>query len=800
RGPGLTNGKGMVNGRRKINGTGLVNGKGLVNGRGRVNGLINGNGFINGMSLTELRKARREKMWPRYVALAIALSILALVLYGIVPPAEKRISPITIDGEFEDWQGVSVYHDQNQGQNPNVLITSYGIRLDNGYLSFLFGVQGSALGDPIGYDSFYLFIDIDNDRNTGYLVRELGAEYMVEVFGGENKVAGVPIYEYIQSQDRLNFTNWKRIGSGKAAADGNLLEVQIAADSLLMLDDSIRMLFHADDYEGSISYSSVNVGPSYGALLVTQKSYRENLVLTETSREILSLRFEAKGADVQVSSVHFEVSGAPEPQLGDFVVKAGTTEERTVVVDTSQAMDGSLISISILSIDCDTPYTIRGSGARAYFKTAPSEPRADGWFGEWAGVQLEDDSDNQSISNPNIDIQRSGTLKRTANDTAHFYLEVRGEVLGGFASPQIRQKVPVVGGEPVQPGPPAAYLPRMGGEDWAYVYVDSNTSDPRDGKLMKGIQIRPDYMIRVRGMYGEIKSVELCHWEPWEPLLWGWNCSPNASAALDTSRMEIASRIPGISSSEISVAFATTDWKHRGDSTEPTTRTIGSRGQLGPEPMAPSWPSDSDWISVVTDADDGFSDPSLEILELYFYMDSTYLYVRIRTESTVAPVLTDNTWWTYIDQDGDGGNDWIVVEFSGSSQVRGYAWNSGLGQWGGTPSDWIHTIVDTDDDSAARSTTMVIGLQTFGCVDFAILRSAIGSIEDDATLAAADSDTEDQTIQGRTERSPGEGIAWIDDWTSAGQIPEFEELLFPILLSVAVSTVIIKRRKRYSRS
>ncbi|MFQ5885072.1 MAG: tetratricopeptide repeat protein, partial [Thermoplasmata archaeon] len=168
--PGLTNGRGMVNGKGKINGTGLVNGKGLVNGRGlvngkgvvngrgRVNGLINGNGFINGMSLTEMRRVTRRRMWPRYVVLAMAFFILAMGLYGIVPPAEKPTTPISIDGDFTDWQGVSLYSDQNQGANPNTTIATYGIRSDDGYLSFLVGVQGTALGDATGYDSFYVFM------------------------------------------------------------------------------------------------------------------------------------------------------------------------------------------------------------------------------------------------------------------------------------------------------------------------------------------------------------------------------------------------------------------------------------------------------------------------------------------------------------------------------------------------------------------------------------------------------------------------------------------------------------------
>ncbi|MFQ5883913.1 MAG: hypothetical protein ACE5IO_02300, partial [Thermoplasmata archaeon] len=108
------------------------------------------------------------------------------------------------------------------------------------------------------------------------------------------------------------------------------------------------------------------------------------------------------------------------------------------------------------------------------------------------------------------------------------------------------------------------------------------------------------------------------------------------------------------------------------------------------------------------------------------------------------------------------------------------------------------TIDDSDDDSAVRTAVMTIGLNTYGCVDFAVLRTNIGSIDDDATIAAADSVNEDEPLSGKTERSPDQSLPYITDATGAGQIPEFETVLLPVLLALIVPTVIIKRRKRYS--
>ncbi len=810
KGPGITNGKGMVNGKGRINGTGLVNGRGringtgmvngkglvngrgIVNGRGRVNGLINGNGFTNGLALSNITRGARERVGVRYVALAVAFVILVLGLYGIVPQAEKQVSPITIDGQFQDWSGVDLYTDQGQGSNPDTSITGYGYTLDNGFFSFLIEVQGAALGDTTGYDSFYLFIDRDNDPSTGYIVKDLGADYMIEVFGGAREVASVPMYEYEDTQDRLNFTQWNQIAIGEVDVAGNKLEGQVASNGRFDLSGDFRLMFCADDGEGGVTYSSVSIGPTHGVLLATQAEFGQNLIVGSGANDIMQLTFEAKGADVHVESVSFDVIGALAQPIGSFDIVEGSTVTRTVAVDTTPSTNGVLIEISIANIITDTPYTIRGSGAKAYFEDSPTNMVIDGWFGDWESVQKETDNDDSPIANPDLDIQESAVSKDATDDATYFYLEVENELLGGVSAPQVRHKHPPSSGG--QPSPPVMWLKRMGGEDVTYIYIDSNTTDDTDGPLIMDIGVRPDYMIRIEGVYGRVVGEEICHWGP------GWNCTSLVEVGKDASRIEVSASIPGSSSNEIGVVFASTDWRQRKDTTEPTTRTAHTRGQVGPEAMAPTWPST--WISVVTDADDGHAIASLEILEVYFDLDGNYLYVRIRLKSSIAPLLTAYTWWIYLDTDGDGTNDWIVVEMSGTGggQVHGLAWNTVLSEWGGTAADWQDTISDSDDDSAARSATMDIGIETFGVVDFAVLRSNIGSIDTDATIAAADNDAEDENLVGKTENVPDESLNYIVDATDSGAIPEFEFALLPVLMLVVLQTVMIKRRKRHSGS
>ncbi len=789
---GLINGRGLTNGKEMVNGRGMTNGRETVNGKGRVNGLINGNGFTNGLSLSRIAIGPKRRAWQHYIVLGVAFAVLAMIVYGIVPETEKQVSPITIDGQFQDWEGAELYTDQGWGPNPDTSITEYGFRIDDRHFSFLVGVQGVALRDPSGYDSFYLFIDGDDNPYSGYIVRDIGADFMIEVFGGAGEVAKVPIYEYSNSQDRLNFTQWHQIASGRASVDENRLEGQFILNSRLDLSEDFRILFYADDYEGGATYSSVKIGPAYGALLISQSEYSPNAVLGTGSSDVLRLQLEAKGTDVHVDMVSFDVIGAQAQSLINVDVVAGATVVMDVDVDTSQSTNGELISISVADVVSDVPYTIRGSGAKAYFMNSPAYATIDGWFGEWE-QQTELDSDGNPVVNPNTNIGESGVTKNGTDESAYFYLEVEDELLGGFSSPQVRHKVASSGEGPGEQTPPVIPLNRMVGEDRTYVYIDSNTSDDTVGTLVQGIDLKPDYVIRITGIYGEVTRREICQWSP------GWNCTYAVQVEKDTSRMEISARIPGISTSEMDAVFASTDWKYRGDTTDPTTREVSSRGQIGPESMQPSWPSE--WISVVTDNDEGLEDLSLEILEIYFNTDDDYLYVRIRTEADSAPTLTENTWWIYIDTNGDDNNDWLVVEMSGSDggEVHGLAWNSD--QWGGSESDWYDTLTDADEDSAARATIMTIGASTYGCVDFAVSNSEV-TITEDTKIMAADNSTEDHNMTGNGDQSPpGQGLPYeYEDITNAGQIPEFEFALIPLMLTVIFRTVMIKRRKRYSGS
>src|SRR5437016_8797120 len=128
---GLTNGLGRTNG--LTNGLGRTNG--LTNGLGRTNGLTNGLGRTNGLAAgratgfrsASLRGMMRTAGWKLYVIPLVVVLLLLMPLFFVAPYNGPQ-SPIQIDGQFNDWAGVSTAAMASGGVlNPNVDIVRFGV-------------------------------------------------------------------------------------------------------------------------------------------------------------------------------------------------------------------------------------------------------------------------------------------------------------------------------------------------------------------------------------------------------------------------------------------------------------------------------------------------------------------------------------------------------------------------------------------------------------------------------------------------------------------------------------------------
>ena len=117
--------------------------------------------------------------------LAIILTITPLTIYLLeFPDAEKHI---VINGDFRDWDNKIKHQDsiKDSAQHPNVNIIETSLVKDGNKVLLMLAVDGVILeGSSDGsVDQVFVLIDSDSKSTTGYQYNELGADYMLHVYG-----------------------------------------------------------------------------------------------------------------------------------------------------------------------------------------------------------------------------------------------------------------------------------------------------------------------------------------------------------------------------------------------------------------------------------------------------------------------------------------------------------------------------------------------------------------------------------------------------------------------------------------
>ncbi|HYS71446.1 MAG TPA: ATPase domain-containing protein, partial [Thermoplasmata archaeon] len=273
RGAGRTNGlvngtkgrtNGLVNGTRGrtnglVNGTrgrtnGLVNGtrghtngvtNGLVEGlrslrSGMTNGLTNGSGFTNGLGSKRYSRESRRNRWKIFL---IPLTFVLLVAIPFLSADLGRGGGPQIDGAFDDWAGAPGHAFPAGGPDPNVALDRVEFMNGTDAMFLLVQVQGTQIlaGGPTPpgvMNAVYVFVDTDRDAATGYPIRGIGADRLVDIQGHGGTVMSAIAYSASQaSPDRRDWRSWTDPAPIAAAASGNRLEMAV---DWLLLGDSPR--------------------------------------------------------------------------------------------------------------------------------------------------------------------------------------------------------------------------------------------------------------------------------------------------------------------------------------------------------------------------------------------------------------------------------------------------------------------------------------------------------------------------------------------------------------------------------
>jgi tetratricopeptide (TPR) repeat protein len=324
---GLTNGKvnglnrarlGMVNGLTN----GLTNGitNGLTNGLTRgiralkfgiTNGLTNGNGITNGIGGQHaLLKERSSK--GRIVTVAALIILIIIVPYFILATHTAETA-IEIDGRFADWGGVNNLLDSQEAQpfNPNIDIVDYWI--DDRYmeLSFYLRVEGRILAGESGgekhMDTAYIFIDSDSDMDTGFYIKGMGADYMLEIYGWDAIIVKSSIYYYINITQDWNL--WEEMGSVTTKITDSELETQIPFSTLKITDnDPLDILFYMQSWDGLDDFADTIISNKKGVLSVTQKGVAPD-VISGINNRLLQLNFKAFDRNIRVHEIQAKRAG-----------------------------------------------------------------------------------------------------------------------------------------------------------------------------------------------------------------------------------------------------------------------------------------------------------------------------------------------------------------------------------------------------------------------------------------------------------------------------------------------------------
>jgi uncharacterized repeat protein (TIGR01451 family) len=499
---GMVNGKtnGLVNGRGRVNGmvnglvNGLVNGKGrangminglvngLVNGMGRtnglVNGLINGNGLVNGRGSRHMpRLGPTDVHWPRALAgIAAVLSILIVVplLFGLIAPSPSP-SPIKIDGYFGDWTGVRSFADgqMDQTTNPDVNVVSYKAETHENDLFIYARVEGVMLNGSSnqGVDSMFVFIDEDNDPDTGYPVAGLGSDRLLEVSGWNNSIQQSVLYEFQGDVNRDDWNSFTRVHKVTSAVGFSEFESRFELSSTR----NPRLFVTSSDNVGNFDFSDASISPDKDVLMAVQTTIAPEVISIAAPVHFLKILLDTRNGGAHVSQINITKTGnVPDSSVSlvlgidsdgdnvpDQVVSSAGFAQNLAVLDVDLEVVGGMTLIATATLSGTTPSTdmrlgVSGITTNAtvtldddfitsvYLEAAPSVT-IDGAFGDWISINRVPDGDGDVVPsgqatawiNENVDLRSYAVDVGT---DVSFYMNVDGKMLGGVDVPTTRQR------------------------------------------------------------------------------------------------------------------------------------------------------------------------------------------------------------------------------------------------------------------------------------------------------------------------------------------------------------------------
>lgn len=553
-------------------------------------GLTERNGYINGRAVaSEYRtppvKPRREAKhaWKKYIVPVIVVLVLSVSFITIFTYSNQQ--RIRIDGSFNDWNDLKMYRFNAGGVPDNIDIFRASVCVDGKWVCFYLETKGSMfIGDahaasPAGYlDIYQVFIDADGDANTGFFVREIGADYLINIGGTAGNIVVRELYRFDPVNGVFNWMNKTIKTNIECAFSDASLETRIQA-SMIEYSEKTVVLFHTFSYTGAEDFSDYIVSASKSPVVVTL-DYTGNRILAPQQVPLLKLTFTAPDNTVTISgftlsergtglhvpvvitsedgtSVASEISGVTYIKYALQVMPAKPVQIN-VLANLSEIPAGTAFGIDIAgrdSVTADGVVTlvknkITGDHAVCGYVSAPPERvHIDGAFADWDNKTKTDDAGDAPAQ---YDILKFGSVRYGSE--LNLYLAVDENMLAGMDVPYTGPvKVTGTSGGIVKPAEEVSTY------DFVRVYIQSGM--PVAGYKIGGIVA--NYMVEIKGKYGRILEKNFYVFNG--TSINAWQTIGSVNAELDNMNMEISVVLE--TQEELAVVFVTSNWNRSMDYT-----------------------------------------------------------------------------------------------------------------------------------------------------------------------------------------------------------------------------------------
>ena len=580
---GLKNGKtnGLKNGR--VNG----HSNGRTNGNGRKNGLVNGNGFVNGFRLTSAPKMiplSRTDPSARIIAVFAVVALVVILPFLLVYSMPE--DTIKIDGYFFDWDRAG-YFSEPAGKAPSDIdIRGYSVVVSGGTIYGYVSTTSSMFSPALNLrSSFYIFFEMDGDPQTGYIIDGIGADAMVEITGwnGSLKPGQSAVYDFALNAERNDFLGF---GSGRnISVLGSANQVEFSFP--WWGDGNPVVRFFSKCATGCEDSSLYSISYGEAALRIGVNYTMPELLSVGSRQSVMDLELSTLRGNASISNLNFNQLGnatgytlsvydgglpIAESRSTDISfdpaieVNEGYGRLLTVLVSLDSGQTGSSFGLSLNSsgahVSGDVTKTVDAvqSGAKvAYIETAPGGVVIDGAFGDWVHGYIVPDMAGD------VALQNGSLLADGSIDIQEYGMYVDDRDAAMYASVEDNILNGTILPKGLQLPVPSAGLqnlttPEMLGADVAGAVIDSDWN-MSTGADMNGI-VGADYLVLITGKKGRIVSSELYAWNPAGNGTWEFK--DGVRAAVDRRHMEFAFNFSHLQLGDYDIAavgFFMTDWK-----------------------------------------------------------------------------------------------------------------------------------------------------------------------------------------------------------------------------------------------